>query len=134
MGGNAKPKKKIPKLKNYINWFEIPVLDLDRAIGFYTQIYGFKMEKMEVGNYAMAMFPADGGIGGAIVAGPGCVPSETGPLIYLNAGRDLAPVLNRVASAGGRVVMEKTLIDEDTGYFALFIDSEGNRLALNSTH
>lgn len=134
MGGNTKVKKAIPKLKNYVNWFEIPVLDLDRAIGFYNQIYGFKMERMAVGNYAMAMFPANNGIGGALVVGPGCVPSEIGSLIYLNAGKDLAPILGRITAAGGRVVMDKTLIDEDTGYFALFIDSEGNRLALNSTH
>lgn len=136
MGGNtkAKAKKANPKLKNYVNWFEIPVHDLNRAIGFYNQIYGFKMERMDVGNYAMAVFPADNGIGGALVVGPGCIPSIIGSLIYLNAGKDLAPILERVPAAGGRIVMEKTLIDEDSGYFALFIDSEGNRLALNSTN
>ncbi len=63
------------------------------------------------------------GIGGAVVAGEGCVPSEVGPLIYLNSGKDLSPVLNRIEGAGGRVVLPKTLINEDAGYFALFIDS-----------
>ncbi len=122
------------KLKDYINWFEIPVLDLDRAIYFYNFIYGIEMEKMEIGDYSMAIFPAENGIGGALVAGQGCIPSEVGALIYLNAGDDLAPVLARVAGGGGRVVMDKTLIDDDSGYFSLFIDSEGNRLALHSKH
>jgi hypothetical protein len=80
----------------------------------------------------MAFFPTDKGIGGAIVAGPGSTPSDTGTLIYLNAGKDLSHVLERVEPAGGRIVMPKTLINKESGYFAIFIDSEGNKLALHS--
>jgi len=89
---------------------------------------------MEVGyngDFAMAYFPADKGIGGALIAGPGCTPNSTGVLIYLNAGNDLDSVLGRVELAGGRVIMSKTEISESAGSFALFIDSEGNRLALH---
>jgi hypothetical protein len=70
-------------------------------------------------------------VGGALIAGPGCIPNDTGILIYLNAGNDLDGVLGRVELAGGRVIMPKTLISESAGSFALFIDSEGNRLALH---
>jgi uncharacterized protein len=90
------------------------------------------METMETNGYSMALFPSDNGIGGAIVVGEGSTPSATGTLVYLNAGKDLAPVLGRVEEAGGRVILGKTLISEDDGYFALFIDSEGNKLALHS--
>ena len=83
---------------------------------------------------AMAFFPATKGIGGAIIAGPGSVPSDTGPLIYLNGGNDLGDVLNKVEEAGGRIVMPKTLISEDAGYFAIFIDCQGNKLALHSNN
>ena len=79
----------------------------------------------------MAYFPADQGIGGAVVQGPGCLPNDTGALIYLNAGSNLEMLLGRVAEAGGRVIMGRTLISEDSGWFALFIDTEGNRLALH---
>jgi predicted enzyme related to lactoylglutathione lyase len=89
---------------------------------------------MITNEYSMAMFPADKGIGGAVVMGQGSVPSETGSLIYLNAGRDLQVVLDRVPEAGGRIIMGKTFISEDSGYFALFIDTEGNKLALHSEH
>jgi len=124
--------KKISKLRHYVSWFEIPALNLLRAVGFYNFIYGIDMETTESNNYAMAFFPAENGIGGAIVVGEGSVPSEAGPLIYLNGGKDLASVLGRIEEGGGRVIMEKTLISEDAGYFALFIDTEGNKLALHS--
>ncbi|WNH08723.1 VOC family protein [Thalassobellus suaedae] len=77
-------------------------------------------------------FPVKSGIGGAVIASPGSIPSDTGPLIYLNGGKDLNNVLNKVEEVGGRIVMPKTLISEDAGYFAIFIDSQGNKLTLHS--
>jgi hypothetical protein len=58
-------------------------------------------------------------------------PNDTGTLVYLNAGNDLDGVLSRVEFSGGRVIMPKTLINDSAGSFALFIDSEGNRVALH---
>lgn len=130
--GSTSSNKATKKLRDYVNWFEIPALNIQRAVSFYNHIYGLEMEVTEANSYAMAFFPADKGIGGAIVMGEGSIPSEVGPLVYLNGGKDLSNVLNKVEAAGGRIVLPKTLIDEDSGYFALFIDSEGNRLALHS--
>ena len=89
------------------------------------------MEITVNGDFAMAYFPADEGVGGALIAGPGCHPSDTGSLIYLNAGNDLDGILGRIDLAGGRVIMAKSHISDSAGAFALFIDSEGNRLALH---
>jgi len=130
--GTVGSKHKTKKIKNYVNWFEIPVLNLKRAMAFYNHMYDIKMETTELNEYAMAFFPTDNGIGGALVMGPGSIPSETGSLIYLNGGEDLQVLLTKVGSAGGRVVLEKTKIDDDSGFFALFIDTEGNKLALHS--
>jgi predicted enzyme related to lactoylglutathione lyase len=133
MGSTAtKKSSKSTKLKDYISWFEIPALDITRALGFYNHIYQLKMETLQMNGYSMAFFPADKGIGGAVVAGEGCVPGQAGPLVYLNGGKDLNAVLGKVNEAGGRVVMSKTLINKESGYFAIFIDTEGNRLALHS--
>jgi predicted enzyme related to lactoylglutathione lyase len=118
--------------KNFINWFEIPAYSHYRATAFYNYIYGIQMKSVELNGFAMSFFPADTGIGGAIVTGLGCVPSEVGPLVYLNGGEDLNKILSKVNEAGGRIVMGKTLISETAGYFAIFIDTEGNRLALHS--
>jgi hypothetical protein len=90
------------------------------------------MAIVELNGYAMSIFPTGTGIGGAIVMGPGSTPSEFGSLVYLNGGNDLNDVLNRIEPAGGRVVMRKTLIDTESGFFSLFIDTEGNKMALHS--
>lgn len=132
MGGTTSNKKKKEKIINCINWFEIPAINFQQSVDFYNTIFGIEMERNFNGNYAMAFFPAEGGIGGAVVAGPGSTPGDSGPLLYLNAGEDLSIVLDRVEPAGGRIVMPKTLINEESGYFAVFIDSEGNKLALHS--
>ena len=116
----------------FVNWFEIPVHDLTRSVAFFNQVYGIEMETVENGEYAMALFPVETGVGGALVKGQGSTPSETGVLIYLNASDDMTTMLGRISDAGGRIIMEKTLINADAGYFALFVDTEGNRLALHS--
>ncbi len=120
--------------KNFVTWFEIPAYNHYRSVAFYNYIYGIEITSVEINGLAMGFFPAESGIGGAIVTGPGCIPSEIGPLVYLNGGEDLNEVLSKVNMAGGRVIMEKTYISETAGYFALFIDSEGNRLALHSKY
>lgn len=133
MGGipQNKKKKKIA-IKDYVSWFEIPATDFHQAVQFYNHIFGIEMEQNITDINAMAFFPVTTGIGGAVIAGPGSIPSDTGPLIYLNGGNDLDNVLSKVEEAGGRIVMPKTLIAEEAGYFAIFIDSQGNKLALHS--
>lgn len=118
--------------KPLINWFEIPVHDLTRAVSFYSYLYSVNLEVIEMNEYAMALFPNKTGVGGALVMGPGSTPSETGTLVYLNAIDDMDIMLKRIEERGGRIIMEKTKINDETGYFSLFIDSEGNKLALNS--
>ncbi len=130
--GNSAAFKHHAKLKDYVSWFEIPAYDIARAARFYNAIYNMEMEHAQNGEFHMAYFPADKGIGGALIQGPGCYPNDTGVLIYLNAGDDMDSILGRIELAGGRVIMPKTLINDSSGYFALFIDSEGNRLALHA--
>lgn len=90
------------------------------------------MEVTELPEYAMALFPSSTGVGGALVKGQGCTPSETGTLLYLNATENMDIMLERVKEAGGRVIMGKTEINGDSGYFSLFVDTEGNKLALHA--
>lgn len=133
MGGIPQGKKKnIEKRKDYVSWFEIPATDFEQAVYFYNHIFQIQMEQNITDVNAMAFFPTTTGIGGSVVAGQGYVPGDCGPLIYLNGGKDLNNVARRVEEAGGRIVMEKTLISEEMGYFAIFIDSQGNKLALYS--
>src|SRR5689334_13912493 len=122
-------------LHNAINWFEIPVNNFDRAKKFYSTIYQFEMPEMVMGETKMGILLYDqekGGIGGAIVQGLNYVASNHGPKVYLNGGSDLQVVLSRVESAGGKVILQKTQITPELGYFATFEDSEGNEISLHS--
>src|SRR3989344_5815882 len=121
-------------MENAIDWFEIPAADFDRAVKFYSAIYGFKMQLMDLGELKMALFPVKkGGMGGSVVYHPDAyTPSEKGTLVYLNANPDLNKVLSKVEKAGGKIIQKKKLIAPDIGYMALFIDTEGNRVALHS--
>jgi len=121
--------------KNALNWFEIPVVDFDRARHFYNTIFDCEMPENVMNGHRMGFFVYDfknGGIGGAIVAGDDYCPGEKGSLIYLNAGDDLQTVLDRIEAAGGKILQPKTKINDDIGYFAFFRDTEGNRVALHS--
>ena len=131
MGGIPLKNKKTP-FKDFASWFEIPAIDFQQAVNFYNHIFGITMEQSSTENNAMAFFPVTTGIGGAVIAGPGSKPSDSGILLYLNGGKDLNNVLLKVEEAGGRIVMQKTLISKEAGYFAIFIDSQGNKLALHS--
>ncbi|MCF8240732.1 MAG: VOC family protein [Melioribacteraceae bacterium] len=120
-------------MANVINWFEIPASDFNRAVKFYTEVIGGEFYKEEMMGIKMAFFPMEGeGVGGAICAGEGFTPSSEGTKVYLNGGEDLSNALGKVEKAGGKIIMPKTLIREDIGYMAFFVDTEGNTVALHS--
>lgn len=123
------------KESNALNWFEIPVSDLQRAKNFYQVVFGIHMEEMNMPGMEMAGFPYDPGSGkasGGLVKNENSKPSKEGVVIYLNANPDMVPILERIASEGGQVEMGKTLISPEIGYMAFFIDTEGNRIGLHS--
>ena len=120
-------------MANALNWFEIPVIDFSRAKTFYEKVLDIAIEPMVMGPVTMGMLSSDqNAVGGAIVYGDGGSPSQNGTLVYLNGGDDLAPMLARVAEAGGKVVVPKTEIGNGFGFFAHFIDTEGNKVGLHS--
>lgn len=121
--------------KNAVTWFEIPVSDFQRAKAFYSKLFDFDMQENQMGDKLMGFFECDfmqGGIGGAIVKSPDLKAGENGSVVYLNAGNDLLAIQQRIESAGGKVISEKHLVSKEIGYVALFLDTEGNRLALHS--
>lgn len=119
--------------RNMINWFEIPVTDYERAKHFYETIFDITMQTTEIQGYKMALFPSfDDKISGAICFGEGYIPSGAGSLIYLNANPDLNIVLDKASLHGGKIIVPKTLISTEVGYFASLVDTEGNRIALHS--
>lgn len=126
------------EIGNALNWFEIPVNDFNRAKTFYETLFDYQMPESQMGHSRMGFLLHDfqnGKVGGAIVHNPEFyTPSNNGSLIYLNCQPDLQIVLDRVEAAGGKILGQKTLVspEQNLGYWALILDSEGNRVALHS--
>ena len=115
-------------MKKLVRWVEIPATNFERAVKFYNTVFNLSIEPMDFGHEKMAFLPNDEG---AISFAPGFTPSEKGVLVSLETGNDLDGTLQRIASFGGKIVQAKTKIEaEGRSYFALFLDSEGNRLGL----
>lgn len=121
--------------KNAINWFEIPVTDYQRAKKFYEAVFDYQMPEMILEKDILGMLPYDqeaNGVGGAIIKGDDYTPSDKGIRIYFPAIEDMQILLERVTSAGGKVLLNKTLISEGIGYYSKFMDTEGNLLSFHS--
>lgn len=121
---------------NVIGWVEIPVLDMDRAKLFYETVFGFDIQVQKFNELLMGFFPmAEGKMGaaGSLVRYPEWyAPSDSkGPLVYFSCA-DLQLELDRVTPAGGKALQPKTRISEEHGFMGVFLDSEGNRIALHS--
>lgn len=125
--------QKTIEMKSHISIFEIPATDISRAVNFYQAILGVNIEKMEMPGMEMGIFPYEEQmVTGVIMKGEGFKPSADGVTIYLNAGDNLQTILDKVEKNGGKILMPKTAHADESGFFALFLDTEGNRLGLNS--
>jgi predicted enzyme related to lactoylglutathione lyase len=120
-------------LGNSLVWVDIPVLNLDRAISFYSAMLGQAVTRQGGPGFAFGLLPgAEPGVRGCLYEPQSDNhPSRVGPLIYLNAEGRLHEAIKAVRDQGGAVIQAVHAIGEH-GWRALVIDSEGNRLALHS--
>lgn len=125
--------KNTNETKSFISIFEIPATDISRAISFYQAILEIKIEQMEIPGMQMGILPYEGQVNtGVIIKGEGYQPSAKGVTIYLNGGDNLQFVLDKIVEHGGTLVVPKTPHADESGYFAMFLDTEGNRMGLHS--
>jgi predicted enzyme related to lactoylglutathione lyase len=117
-------------MRNALDWFEIPVAQLDRAASFYETILQTQLKRGRYGPFDAAVFPAEEA-GGALVQDARRKPQADGTLVYLCATGQLDAVISRVAGPGGAVLMPKTDIGEP-GFIALIRDTEGNQVGLHA--
>jgi predicted enzyme related to lactoylglutathione lyase len=113
-------------------WTDIPVIDLDRAIAFYSAVLDAPVTKEE-GQPGMefGLLPHDDNTSGCLTLGGDNQPSLLGPLIYLSVDGRLDAAVDAVEANGGQVQQASHQIGP-YGYRAVVIDSEGNRIALHS--
>jgi hypothetical protein len=118
---------------NPVNWFEIPVNDMPRAVRFYEAVLGVKLDINEMASFTMAWFPMHQdvpGSTGTLIKGDSYTPSHAGTMVYFSVD-DIDAALKRVAAGGGKILNAKTSIGE-YGFVGHFEDTEGNRVALHS--
>lgn len=121
------------ELNHTIVWVDIPVIDLDRAVAFYSAVLGSPVRKHEnPPNRALGLLPhSDTEVGGCLYRSEEDTPSERGPLIYLNCSNRLDDAIAAVEANGGQLLKPKHAIAPH-GFRALVLDSEGNRIALHA--
>ncbi len=134
-GTSATPAASTPAQRDAISWFEIPVLDMDRAQAFYEAMLGQPLRREPMGPQTLAVLPYDAanGVGGALLQGPAMPQtSAQGTLVYLNAGPLLQATVARALAAGARISTPRVDLPDGMGSFVHVIDSEGNRIGLHA--
>jgi len=120
------------KRVNPVGYFEIPVSDLERAMSFYGQVFGYDFVVEEIHGNRMAMFPfskESSGVTGALAQGEIYRPSLEGSLVYFSV-ESIDETIRRAEKAGGSTLFPKTQAGE-YGFVAELKDSEGNRIGLS---
>jgi uncharacterized protein len=135
-------------MTSFLCWFEIPAVDLHRAVRFYSEVLRVDIEIVTILGHLHGILPRKGTYaGGAIVAVNEPITQGASPVLFFKVN-DMTSSLESVTMFGGSVVNPKTimrregtdgktmipetLIDGKQGYFAIVRDSEGNKIALYS--
>ena len=111
-------------------YFEIPVVDMDRAISFYQSLLEIELERGTIHDYEMAFFPYEHngvGISGALAKGDVYRPSIDGVFLYLQID-DIDALISKAIILGSEILLDKT--EAESCFVAEIKDSEGNRICL----
>ena len=115
-------------MRKIISWVEVPATDINRAASFYSKVLNIEMKVLDFGEEKMACFP---GREGAIYQSPDFNSSKDGVLVSFYTEKGLDNALTIATENGGEIVQPKTKIEaEGRGYFALIVDTEGNKVGL----
>lgn len=132
-----------------VAWFEIPAEDIDRAVNFYAAVfdYRFRVENFNGAKFAVFSSLSNASVKGTIMEVKEKPKENAGTVLFFYVP-DITTTLDKILESNGEVIqpkkimknvnaqgevtIAKTLIDNNTGYFAYFKDSEGNKMGLYS--
>jgi uncharacterized protein len=123
---------------NPVTHFEMPYKDRERLVTFYSQAFGWHMQKLgkEMGEYVMAhttetdennMIKSPGAINGGFFPQKPDGPAQCPSVVI--AVDNIKEAMNAVANAGGIVLGEPVEIP-GIGQYVSFTDTEGNRASI----
>ncbi|WP_133131289.1 VOC family protein [Legionella yabuuchiae] len=117
---------------NTFCWIDIPVNDLDRAIAFYSAVLDESVQKINEHGFKFGLLPhTENNVSGCLAVMEDRLPSNQGPLVYLNVEGRLKEAVITVEQMGGTVLKPVEQIGP-YGNRAVILDSEGNGVALYS--
>ena len=118
-------------MPNRINWFTIPVLDLDRAAAFYRTVLACDVWMQKDDGFGVFSWHT-GEVSGGIELGHPCT-CDRGVRILLNCEGRLDEAVEAVRAGGGSIKDMCSL--GNYGLQAIVVDTEGNTVHLHSfTH
>jgi len=123
--------------KNPVVHFEMPYENSDRLAKFYTQAFGWQMNKLdsEMGDYVTAgtaetdenrMVKTPGTINGGFYPKGPQAPAHPSVVIAVD---DIKQSMKNVVASGGKVLGEPVEIP-GIGHYVSFNDTEGNRVSM----
>jgi predicted enzyme related to lactoylglutathione lyase len=117
--------------KSIVNWFEIPVSNIDRSAALYGAMLDIKLQHSVFGGvpHAVLMTGDPSGVAGALISDRARSPGR-GTVVYLHATDGVARCLARAVEAGAKVVQPRTSIGEH-GVIAMIEDFDGNVIGLH---
>ena len=117
------------KPKNFAVWTEIPVLDLDQAISFYSNVFNIELAREDTGPNPMAMFPTDddNSVAGHLYPGKPATDGQ-GPTIHFACPDTLEATRDRLAANGGTVLSDPIAIPPGSFFYAR--DPDGNSISV----
>ena len=118
---------------NAINWFEIPVTNLDKAAALYAATLGCDLKREVFFGVPHAIIAAQGeAVTGTLISDPARQPQRgVGTLVLLNAKDGVPACLARAVAAGAKVVQPVTDIGP-FGTSAKIEDFDGNVIGLHA--
>lgn len=120
-----------------INWFEIPVTNLDKAAALYAATLGIELKREVFFGVPHAIFAADGeaaarGVTGTLISDATRAPKRgVGTVVYLHAKDGVPACLARAVEAGAKVIQPTTEIGA-FGTVAQIEDFDGNIVGLHA--
>ena len=106
---------------------EIPATNLDKAVNFYKELFGWKIETGAFPDYATFETGEQPG-GGIMKVDKVGIPQGMGMLFYILV-EEVTDYLNKAQKLGAKIIKEKTEIP-GIGWFGLFSDLDGNVMGL----
>ncbi|GAA4462399.1 VOC family protein [Nemorincola caseinilytica] len=119
-------------MNKLFSYTAIPCEDFERAFAFYNHITNGMLARNPHVPFPMAYFTdKDGNNVGHLFQLPPFRPAGDGAVVYMEPA-DIDTMLAQIEKAGGKTIMPKTPLGPGKGHWAVFLDSEGNKLALHT--